>query len=56
MGGLDERGVKSANAEQFKREMEESGIAAPKWICSPGCSVPDDSTDAQLLLISKLFA
>jgi len=56
MGGLDHRSVVGAPAAQVRRMLAEARAAAPKWICAPGCSVPDDSPRAQLQALSRILA
>jgi len=55
MGGLDHRSVVGAPAANVRSMLREARSAAPKWICAPGCSVPDDSKPAQLLELSRLL-
>jgi uroporphyrinogen decarboxylase len=56
MGGLDHRNVVGAPAAQVRQMLAAARAAAPKWICAPGCSVPDDSPRAQLLALSRILA
>lgn len=55
MGGLDHRNVVGAPADTVRSMMREARAAGPKWICAPGCSVPDESKGAQLLELSRLL-
>ncbi len=55
MGGLDHRIVVGAPAAKVRAMLGEARAAAPKWICAPGCSVPDESPRAQLLELSRLL-
>ena len=55
MGGLDEESVVTGTKEEALAEYARAKAAAPKWICAPGCSVPDDSTDANQLRLSKVL-
>lgn len=55
MGGLDHRNVVGAAEERVRAMLREAAAAAPKWICAPGCSVPDESPHAQLLALSRIL-
>lgn len=56
MAGLDERTIRSADRTKLKQWYGQSALpAGNKWICAPGCSVPDDSTDEELQRISQMF-
>lgn len=55
MGGLDHRNVVGAAEERVRAMLREAAAAAPKWICAPGCSVPDESLHAQLLALSRIL-
>lgn len=55
MGGLDHRSVVGAPAEKVQAMLREARAAGPKWICAPGCSVPDDSPREKLLALSRLL-
>lgn len=55
MGGLDHRSVVGAPAAAVQAMLRDARAAAPKWICAPGCSVPDESRGAQLLELSRLM-
>jgi hypothetical protein len=46
MCGLDHRTLRSVIPET-------APAAGNKWIIAPGCSVPDDSKDADLLRLTK---
>lgn len=46
MAGLDEKTVMTASPRDVDLMMVEARSAEPKWICAPGCSIPDDSSDA----------
>ena len=49
MGGLDERNFRTLSADQLKSQWELAQEAADgKFILAPGCSVPDDTADAEL--------
>ncbi len=56
MSGLDEINFKQIQAGQMKRIWSDAGRAAgKKFIFAPGCSVPNDSTDAELLVVTRYF-
>lgn len=55
MGGLDENRCVTATAAEVEAQVQRARAVAPKWICAPGCSVPDDSTDANQLKLSRLL-
>ena len=47
MGGLDRHeGQTGRRRAAIEKMIENAKVAAPKWICTPGCSVPDDTSDA----------
>ena len=56
MAGLDERNYRKLTNFDIKRQwvIARKG-AAKKLLLSPGCSVPNDSTDEELLRLSRLF-
>ncbi|MBA3976156.1 MAG: hypothetical protein C0504_18265 [Candidatus Solibacter sp.] len=56
MGGLDETRVKSASLVGLQKMIQTASAAAPKWFCAPGCSVPDNTSDAKLFLITRAAA
>jgi uroporphyrinogen decarboxylase len=53
MGGLDHRSVVGASTESVQRMLKAAHAAAPRWICTPGCSVPDESKGAHLLKLAR---
>jgi uroporphyrinogen decarboxylase len=56
MGGLDERRYRTLDAAQLKAQYESARAAAGnKLILTPGCSVPDDSKDAELARLPELL-
>lgn len=55
MGGLDEGKSVTAPAAEVEALIQKARVAAPKWICAPGCSIPDDATDAAQLKLSRLL-
>lgn len=56
MGGLDETKVKRARLADYRQMIQAAQAAAPKWFCAPGCSVPDDTSDAKLFQITRTAA
>ncbi len=57
MGGMDEVNFRKLSAGPgLKRVWIEAGKAAgAKFIFAPGCSVPNDSTDNELLVVTRYF-
>jgi uroporphyrinogen decarboxylase len=56
LAGLDERVYRSLTPAQLKEQSAAARAAAgAKFILSPGCSVPNDSADAELELLPKLL-
>jgi uroporphyrinogen decarboxylase len=58
MGGLDEVNFRRLTADEMREQSRTARTAAGKrFILAPGCSVPDDTTDEELLrLVSVLGA
>jgi uroporphyrinogen decarboxylase len=56
MGGLDEKNFRSLNEDRLRDQWQaaQSG-AGKKFILAPGCSVPNDSTDAELNRLPQLL-
>src|SRR5581483_176256 len=49
MGGLDEKNYRELTADRLRDQwMAAQRDAGGKFILTPGCSVPNDSTDAEL--------
>lgn len=49
IGGLDEKNYRSLNEKELRSEWQlAQQQAGPRFILAPGCSVPNDSTDAEL--------
>lgn len=49
MGGVDERNYRQAGVDVLKQQIRAARAAAgPKFIVTPGCSVPNESTPAEL--------
>jgi len=56
MGGLDERNFRRLSQEDLRRQWQEAREGAgPKFILAPGCSVPNDSTDEELLRLVRVL-
>ncbi len=54
MGGLDEIHFKELTPEKMREQIRVARAeAGPKWILSSGCSVPNDTPDAQLLRLNE---
>ena len=53
MGGLNHPTVATSTPAQIAAAKQAASVVGPKWICAPGCSVPDDSSNANLLKLSK---
>jgi uroporphyrinogen-III decarboxylase len=55
MGGLDEERFRSLSTETLRSEYESAqGQAGKRFILTPGCSVPNDSTDSELLRLPEM--
>ena len=56
LAGLDERNYRKLSNFDLKRQwMSARKGAAKKLLLAPGCSVPNDSTDEELLRLPRLF-
>ena len=56
LGGLDEVNYRKLASLDLKRQWIEARQAAgKKFILTPGCSVPNDSADEEMLRLTKLF-
>ncbi len=56
MGGLDERNFRRLSEEELRRQWHEAQEAAgPKFILAPGCSVPNDTSDDELLRLVRVL-
>ena len=56
MAGLDEVNYRKLSAEQLRAQWQSAEKAAGrKFILSPGCSVPNESTDDELLRLVNLL-
>ncbi|MBE0656340.1 MAG: hypothetical protein IH602_01550 [Bryobacteraceae bacterium] len=56
MGGLDETKARTARLADYQKMIKAARAAGPKWFCTPGCSVPDNTSDAKLFLITRAAA
>jgi len=56
LGGLDEERFRSLSLETLRSEYETARKEAGKrFILAPGCSLPNDSTDAELLRVPRIL-
>ena len=56
MGGLDEERFRSLSSETLRSQYESAREGAGKrFILAPGCSVPNDSTDAELMQVPYIL-
>ena len=56
MAGLDENNYRKLRVDELKRRWADANRAAGrKFIFTPGCSVPNDSTDEELLLVTRFL-
>jgi len=56
MGGLDEERFRSLSSETLRSQYETAREEAGKrFILAPGCSVPNDSTDAELMQVPHIL-
>jgi uroporphyrinogen decarboxylase len=54
MGGIDHRSYRNLSVEQLRTAARRArDMASPNLIVAPGCSVPDDCTPKELLLLRK---
>jgi len=53
MGGLDHNRVLTAAPQEVDLMMVDARVAEPRWICAPGCSVPDESSDESQLKLAR---
>jgi len=57
MGGVDEVRFKELTPDQMRAQIRTARAeAGAKWILAPGCSVPNDTPDAQLLAFNRVLA
>jgi uroporphyrinogen decarboxylase len=57
MAGLDERNYRQLQTEELKRQWQAARQAAGRrFILTPGCSVPNESSDEELLRLPNLLA
>lgn len=56
MGGLDERNYRQSTESDLRQQWEAARHAAGKrFILAPGCSVPNESTDGELMRLVKVL-
>lgn len=56
MGGLDERNFRRLSEDDMRRQWREAALAAgPRFILAPGCSVPNDTTDDELMRLVRVL-
>ncbi len=56
MGGIDERNYRTLSAEQIGEQWKAAAAAAgPRFLLSPGCSVPDNSSPEELERLPKVL-
>jgi hypothetical protein len=56
MGGLDEVNFRSLTPAELKRQWQSAREAAGRrFILTPGCSVPNDTTDEELLRLATVL-
>ncbi len=56
MGGFDEVNFRKLTPADLKQQwLAASREAGPKFLLAPGCSVPNDTTDAELLRVPAIF-
>jgi hypothetical protein len=55
MGGIDEVNYRKLTEAELKRQWHEAQQAAgPKFILAPGCSVPNETTDEEMLRLTRV--
>jgi len=55
MGGIDEANYRTLSEAEIARQWHAAAEAAgKKYILSPGCSVPDQSTDEELVRLAQV--
>jgi uroporphyrinogen decarboxylase len=56
MAGLDERNFRNLQPSDLKRMwLQSSRAAGKKFLVAPGCSVPNDTKDEELLRVTRMF-
>ena len=56
LGGLDEVNYRKLARQDLKRQwIDAKAAAGAKFILTPGCSVPNESTDEELSVLPKMF-
>lgn len=55
MSGIDEKNFRQLSEEELRKQSAEARAAAgKKFILTPGCSVPNESTDAELMRLVRV--
>jgi uroporphyrinogen decarboxylase len=54
MGGIDEQNFRTLEPGEMKRQISASEVG-PKYIVAPGCSVPNETTDEEILKLTRLI-
>ncbi|MCS7314235.1 MAG: uroporphyrinogen decarboxylase family protein [Bryobacterales bacterium] len=56
MGGLDERNFRRLSEDELRRQWQLAAqVAGPKFILAPGCSVPNDTRDEELMRLVRVL-
>lgn len=56
IGGLDEKNFRKLERTDLKRQWSDANRGAGrKFVLAPGCSVPDETTDEELLMVARMF-
>jgi uroporphyrinogen decarboxylase len=56
LAGLDEVHFRKLTPQELRRQIASARLdAGAKWILTPGCSVPNDTADAEILKLVKLL-
>ncbi|MDA2924010.1 hypothetical protein MYX65_05035, partial [Acidobacteria bacterium AH-259-L09] len=57
MGGLDERNFRNLSQAELRQQWQSAQEAAGRnFILAPGCSVPNETTDQELMRLVDLLA
>lgn len=55
LGGIDEKNFRSLSTDQLRQQRQSAQeMAGRRFILAPGCSVPDQTTDSELLHLTKI--
>ncbi len=56
MGGIDEVSFRQFSEDELRRQWKAASEAAgPKFILAPGCSIPDETTDDEMLRLTRVL-